>query len=181
MLYFAYGSNLDPQQMKERCPDSVVVGMASLQNYRIGFPRFSNRWGGGTASIQLAHGESMWGVVYELSDADLEKLDGFEGYVGEDDQHNAHDRVHVTLELERPDDGSIPRKVRAWTYVARPAHPAAPSARYLERILTGARHHRLPEEYLAWLATIEPASEEAPPEAEDAPPEGEEAPPAGSG
>jgi gamma-glutamylcyclotransferase (GGCT)/AIG2-like uncharacterized protein YtfP len=155
MLYFAYGSNLDPTQMKERCPDSSVVGLASLANYRPGFPRYSNRWGGGTASIQLAHGQTMWGVLYELSDADLEKLDRVEGFVAEGDQHNAHDREHVTVELVRPDDGSIPRKVRAWTYVARPARPAPPSRRYLARLLAGARHHRLPEEYVVWLESIE--------------------------
>jgi len=116
MLYFAYGSNLDPAQMRERCPESTVVGLASLADYRISFPRYSNRWGGGTASIQLAHGETAWGVLYELTDEDLAKLDGFEGFVGEDDQHNAHNREHVTVELVRPDDGSIPRKVRAWTW-----------------------------------------------------------------
>jgi hypothetical protein len=166
MLYFAYGSNLDPGQMKERCPGSSVVGLAMLADYRLGFPRFSNRWGGGTASIQLAHGDVLYGVLYELTDADLAALDAFEGFVREGDQHNAHDREHVTLSLVRPDDGSIPRKVRAWAYVARPAHPSPPSARYLERILAGARHHKLPEEYVARLTQIAPAAEDAgvPPE-----------------
>lgn len=164
MLYFAYGSNLDPEQMKERCPGSSVVGLAALHDYRIAFPRFSNRWGGGSASLQLAHGEIMYGVLYELTDDDLAKLDAIEGFVGPGDQHNAHDREHVTLELERPDDGSIPRRVRAWAYVARPAHPAPPSARYLERIRAGARHHRLPEEYIARLEAIEPGPEDVPAE-----------------
>jgi hypothetical protein len=159
LLYFAYGSNLDPEQMKERCPGCQVVGLASLSDYRIAFPRFSNRWGGGSASIQLAHGEVMYGALYDLTEDDLAKLDTFEGFVGAGDQHNAHDREHVTLELTRPDDGSIPRKVRAWTYIARPAHPAPPSARYLDRILAGAKHHRLPEEYVARLKEIETGSE----------------------
>jgi cation transport regulator ChaC len=155
MLYFAYGSNLDPEQMKQRCPESGVVGLASLADHRVAFPRFSNDWGGGTAGVQLAHGQTTWGVLYELSDADLGRLDEYEGFVAEGDQHNHYDREHVTVELVRPDDGSIPRKVRAWTYVARQAHPAPPSRRYLDAMLTGARHHRLPEEYVAWLETIE--------------------------
>jgi hypothetical protein len=86
-------------------------------------------------------------------------LDGFEGFVAAGDQHNAHDREHVTVELVRPDDGSIPRKVRAWAYLARTAHPAPPSPRYLETILRGARHHRLPEEYVAMLGEIETGEE----------------------
>jgi Gamma-glutamyl cyclotransferase, AIG2-like len=171
MLYFAYGSNLDPEQMRERCPNHVVVGLASLQEYRIGFPRFSNRWGGGTAGLQLAHGKVMWGVLYELTDDDLAKLDEYEGFIVDGDQHNAHDREHVTLELVRPDDGSIPRKVRAWAYVARPAHPAVPSRRYLDCILAGARHHRLPEEYIAELTLIETAEATGPPGTDLAAPE----------
>jgi gamma-glutamylcyclotransferase (GGCT)/AIG2-like uncharacterized protein YtfP len=159
MLYFAYGSNLDPEQMKQHCPQSVVVGLASLTDYRMTFPRFSNRWGGGTAGIQLSHGEIVWGVVYELTDSDLASLDEYEGYVAEGDQHNVHDREHVTLELVRPDDGSIPRKLRAWTYVARTAHPAAPSRRYMDGVIGGARHHRLPEEYIAGLLQIETGEE----------------------
>jgi gamma-glutamylcyclotransferase (GGCT)/AIG2-like uncharacterized protein YtfP len=157
MLYFAYGSNLDPEQMKSRCPESQVVGLASLDDYRVTFPRFSNDWGGGTASIHLAHGKKVWGVLYELSDGDLQKLDEYEGYVGPQDQHNVHDREHVTVGLERPDDGSIPRRVRAWTYIARPAHAAPPSEKYKAAMMTGATHHRLPEEYVAMLRELETA------------------------
>jgi hypothetical protein len=161
MLYFAYGSNLDPAQMKRRCPDSTVVGLASLADHRVAFPRYSNDWGGGTASIQLAHGGTTWGVLYEVGDADFARLDDYEGFVADGDQHNHYDREHVTVELVRPDDGSIPRKVRARTYVARPAHPAPPSRRYLDTMLAGARHHRLPEEYVAWLESIETGPEDA--------------------
>lgn len=161
MLYFAYGSHLDPKQMRRHCPEAQVVGLASLEDYRLDFPRFSNDWGGGTASIQLAHGETMWGVVYELTDADIESLDKYEGFLGEGNQHNEHDREHVTLELVRADDGSIPRRVRAWTHIARPAHAAPPSAQYKECMLNGARHHQLPEDYIAQIREIEAASETA--------------------
>lgn len=33
-LYFAYGSNLSPQQMARRCPDSIFLGKATLPGYR---------------------------------------------------------------------------------------------------------------------------------------------------
>lgn len=161
MLYFAYGSHLDPEQMKRHCPDAKVVGMASLDDYQVGFPRFSNDWGGGTASLHLAHGEVMWGVVYKLSDGDLANLDTYEGYLGPGDQHNEHDREHVTLELVRADDGSIPRRVRAWTHIARPAHAAPPSAKYKACMVAGAQHHQLPEEYTSLLKEIEAAPEES--------------------
>lgn len=33
-LYFAYGSNLSPEQMAHRCPDSIFLGKATLCGYR---------------------------------------------------------------------------------------------------------------------------------------------------
>ena len=160
MLYFAYGSHMDPEQMRRHCPNAEVVGIASLDDYRLDFPRFSNDWGGGTASIHLAHGEKMWGVVFELTESDLESLDKYEGYLGPDNQHNVHDREHVTLELTRADDGSIPRRVRAWTHIARPAHASPPSAKYKECMLSGATAHNLPEDYVSMLKEIEAAAVE---------------------
>jgi gamma-glutamylcyclotransferase len=152
MHYFSYGSNLNPEQMRGRCPDHKVVGMAALHEHRLAFPLTSHDWGGGVASVVPSHGTTVWGIVYDLSERDLAELDRYEGYRGPDDQHNLYDRQTVFVELTRPEDGSIPRRVRAWCYFARPSNPAAPSRRYLDAVLAGARHHRLPEEYVAALA-----------------------------
>jgi len=160
MLYFAYGSNLDPEQMKSRCPSHRVVGLAELKEHRLVFPLFSQRWGGGVASVQPAHGASVWGMLYELTDADLAALDAIEGFVGPGNQHNVYDRESISVDLARADDGSFPRRVRAAIYLARPSNPSPPSPRYLETMLRGARHHRLPEEYITRLAAVPVRAEE---------------------
>jgi len=152
MLYFAYGSNLDPQQMTRRCPGATVVGVAELKDHRLTFPLTSHDWGGGVASVSVAHGASVWGVVYELTAEDLASLDGYEHYVGPANQHNLYDRETVSVQLVRADDGSFPRRLHAWIYLARSANPAPPSRRYMEAVLSGARHHRLPAEYVTRLA-----------------------------
>jgi gamma-glutamylcyclotransferase (GGCT)/AIG2-like uncharacterized protein YtfP len=154
MLYFAYGSNLDPEQMRSRCPESSVVGLAALRNYRLIFPLPSERWGGGVSSVQPAHGQVVWGALYELTDGDMASLDGWEGFRAAGDQHNLYDREQVSVDLVRADDGSFPRRVRAWIYVARPSNPTPPSRRYLDALLRGARHHRLPDDYVAGLAAV---------------------------
>ena len=156
MLYFAYGSNLNPEQMTRRCPDHKVVGLAVLRDHRLAFPLTSHDWGGGVASVQPMHGHSVWGVVYDLSERDLASLDGYEGFRGPGDQHNLYDRDAAFVDLIRPDDGSIPRRIRAIVYVARPSNPAPPSKRYLETVLHGARQHHLPDDYVAALETIAP-------------------------
>lgn len=152
MLYFAYGSNLDPEQMRKRCPGHHVVGLAELRDHRVTFPLTSHDWGGGVAGLAVAHGESVWGVVYELTPEDLAALDRYEHFVGPGNQHNLYDRETVSVQLVRADDGSFPRRLRPWTYLPRSANPSPPSRRYLDAIVEGARHHRLPDDYVARLA-----------------------------
>jgi gamma-glutamylcyclotransferase (GGCT)/AIG2-like uncharacterized protein YtfP len=155
VLYFAYASNLAPRQMHERSPGHTVVGVAAFPDHRIEFRGRSERWDGATATPVLSHGARVWGVVYEVSEADLQALDQFEGFQGPGDQHNIYDRQWITVDLERPLDGSVPRRVRTHSYFIHHGGPGRPSRRYLETILEGARHHRLPEEYIEKLARTE--------------------------
>ena len=157
MLYFAYGSNLDPDQMRVRAPDARVVGLGLLRDYRLTFPLRSLSWGGGAAGVTHAHGGEVWGVLYELSDSDLASLDAHEGWHGAGNHHNTYDRDLATVDLTRPDDGSVPRRVRATTYFARNLNPTPPTREYLDAMLRGARHHHLPPEYIEWMVTIEVA------------------------
>ncbi len=79
VLYFAYGSNLDPEQMASRCPSARAAFPAQLADHRLDFTYFSTRWSGGSADVVRHFGESVWGIVYELDPADLPRLDRFEG------------------------------------------------------------------------------------------------------
>ncbi len=151
MLYFAFGSNLNPEQMAQRCPGHNVVGLAALRDHRLVFPLTSNTWGGGVAGVTVAHGSTVWGMVYDLTDAHVAALDEYEGFRGEGSQHNLYERERVWVELTRPDDDSIPRRVRAEYYVPRVSNASPPSRRYLDTILAGARAHRLPDEYVALI------------------------------
>ena len=161
MLYFAYGSNLDPDQMRERCPGHRAVGMVRLRDHKLIFPRFSPDWGGGVASLQLSHGKDLWGMVYELTDEDLKVLDAREGFHTPADANNRYEREPIWVELVRPEDGSVPRRVRAWTYLARLANPSLPSRRYMDTVIKGARAHRLPDDYIAALGRLPVLAEEA--------------------
>ena len=155
MLYFAYGSHLDPDRMREMAPDVRVVGLAALHDHRLTFPLHSERWGGGTAGVTHAHGVTVWGVVYELDDAAVAALDAAEGWKGPGDHHSLVDRELATVEVIRTDDGSVPRRVRAVAYFARTLNPTPPSRRYVDTLIKGARHHRLPPEYIDQLRALE--------------------------
>ena len=72
ILYFAYGSNLNIEQMKRRCPDSVGISAAELSDYKLVERTY--------ADIEAAAGECVHGVLYRISEQDLANLDRYEGY-----------------------------------------------------------------------------------------------------
>jgi gamma-glutamyl AIG2-like cyclotransferase len=78
-LVFAYGSNLDDDQMRRRCPSSSPVGTASLPGYALAFGGHSNGWGGAVATLVRRRRAQTPGVVWWVADRDLDRLDGFEG------------------------------------------------------------------------------------------------------
>ena len=79
-FYFAYGSNMDEKQMKERCPNSKRIGKGILADHKIGFTRFSKKRDSAVADILVSTGDLVWGIIYELTENDLAKLDVVEGH-----------------------------------------------------------------------------------------------------
>jgi hypothetical protein len=62
MLYFAYGSNMDPDQMMERCPDAKLNGLGYLPDHILCFPRRSKNRGCGVSSVtsKIGHDLGEW-------------------------------------------------------------------------------------------------------------------------
>ena len=59
-LYFAYGSNINLDQMAYRCPDASVVGPVTLENYELLFRR------GGFATLAPTEGETVTGLLWSI-------------------------------------------------------------------------------------------------------------------
>jgi len=147
VLYFAYGSNLSLRQMRARCPSAITEGRAGLTDHRLDFVQPHDGWGGGVAGIVSATGERVPGVVYRLSEDDLERLDGFEPV-----DSARYQRIEVAVQTEIGDARLC------WTYVGRvfPEAPYTPSSRYLETLIEGAREHGLEPSYIADLERRRP-------------------------
>jgi len=76
-LYIAYGSNLNLEQMANRCPTAKVVGASKINNYRLLF-RGANA--GAVATIEHHKGASVPVLVWEITPADETALDRYEGW-----------------------------------------------------------------------------------------------------
>ena len=73
MLYVAYGSNLNKEQMMSRCTESSVFGTAVIPNYRLLFRR-------GVLTIEPANGCEVPVAVWSVTGGDIASLDRYEGY-----------------------------------------------------------------------------------------------------
>ena len=75
--YLAYGSNLNMEQMKYRCPGAVPLGTAELEGYRL---MFKGSKTGSYLTIEEAPGYKVPVGVWEVSEMDEKSLDRYEGY-----------------------------------------------------------------------------------------------------
>jgi len=145
-LYFAYGSNLRAAQMRRLCPGHQYLGRARLDGYRLAFTLPDEEWQGGVADVIISSGDTVWGALYRLREADLVALDAYEGFdpAGPSEANEyVRRRIMVSAESEH-------RDVEAWCYFVRaPRGYVAPSERYCDALIEGARERGLPADYVA--------------------------------
>jgi gamma-glutamylcyclotransferase (GGCT)/AIG2-like uncharacterized protein YtfP len=125
-LVFAYGSNLDGRQMRERCPSARRAGKAELRGFRVGFAGWSGAWRGAVATLLDAPGHRVQGTLWRMDDDDMDMLDLYEGV--------PRQYGRIAVPVRRTSGKKKGRKAHAWTYVQPPRQPALPSRDYLVRI-----------------------------------------------
>ena len=76
-LYIAYGSNLNIEQMMQRCPTAKVVGAATLHNRKL---LFRGGHGNAVATVEPCRGGSVPVLIWEIAPADEAALDRYEGW-----------------------------------------------------------------------------------------------------
>jgi hypothetical protein len=154
MIYFAYGTDMNPAQMAERSPGHRTMGVARLRGHRLIFPRFSRTWGCASASIEPSPNDAVFGVLYDVPHDDIPILHHHQGYDPDGPlELNRHTLREVNV-LRM--GGSEP--VKAITYVATPDAPdALPSKAYMNTVIDGARYHGLPRAYLVLLQAVKTA------------------------
>ncbi|TVR26077.1 MAG: gamma-glutamylcyclotransferase [Balneolaceae bacterium] len=137
MNYFAYGSNMSLQRLRERLPDAEYLGSHTLINHDLRFHKIGQDGSGKCDAFYTRNPDDyILGVLYEISVSDKRTLDNKEGLgYGYSDKN-------VTLF-----DGSG-RKTEAFTYFATGVDPSLkPFSWYKQHVLKGAREASFPESY----------------------------------
>lgn len=138
-LYAAYGSNMDPAQMKVRCPHSPMAGTGWLLSWRMTFGGEEYGPEGALCTIVEDPESQVFVVLYDVTDADASQLDRWEG--GELGLHKKlRLRVHTLQGSEL-----------AWLYVLDAYEGGLPSARYLGMLADAAERAGAPDDYVREL------------------------------
>lgn len=138
-LYAAYGSNMNPAQMAERCPHSPLRGTGWLQGWRLTFGGEDIGWEGALGMVVEDADHRVFVALYELSEADEHQLDQWDG-ASLDYYRKAKVRVSTG-------DGDV----LAWLYVLNAYEGGLPGARYLGIMAEAAEAAGAPEDYVKSL------------------------------
>ncbi len=139
--YAAYGSNMDPEQMLERCPHSPAAGTGWLNGWRLSFGGEDHGWDGALPMVVPDKDAQVFVALYEISDADLAALDYWESA-----DTGLYNRIRLRV-------STLDGDVLAWVYILDGYEGGLPSARAIGLIADAAEAAGAPDEYVADLRT----------------------------
>lgn len=137
MLYAAYGSNLDPSQMAERCPHSPLRVVGWLTGWRITFG--GEGWDGALPTLAEDEGGAVFVGLYDLTPADETALDTWESA-----DTGLYRKVKIRV-------ATLDGEQAAWAYVLNDFEGGMPSARTLGILADAAEVAGAPSDYVAAL------------------------------
>lgn len=122
ILYIAYGSNLNIEQMSSRCPYATPIGNAVLKDYQL---LFRGGWGGSVATVEPKEGSSVPVLIWEITPRCEDALDRYEGWP------RLYRKETVGVEFGG-------KTIEAMVYVMDERHPlGSPNQGYLNTIKEG--------------------------------------------
>jgi gamma-glutamylcyclotransferase (GGCT)/AIG2-like uncharacterized protein YtfP len=135
-LYAAYGGNMDPALMAERCPHSPQQGTGWLEGWRLTFGGEDIGWEGPLATVVEDVAERVFVVLYEISHLDERSLDRWDGVT-----LGYFRKTRVRVE-------TLDGDAAAWLYVLNAYEGGLPSERYLAMLADAAEKAGAPADYV---------------------------------
>jgi cation transport regulator ChaC len=153
--YFAYGSNMDKEDLDKWCekqPSSpkikfLSVSPAKLNGFKLSFNYFSTSRHAGAANLMKAEDSRVYGLLIEIEDGDLQILRDKEGYP------KYYDEIPVKVEKF---NGAVVQNVKTYKVVSSRETPShqPPTESYLQLIIKSARKYQFPDEYISTLESV---------------------------
>ena len=126
--YLAYGSNLNVEQMKRRCPNAIKIGTTYINDYKLEFRYY--------LTIVRSIGSKVPVGIWQVDENDEASLDIYEGYP------SFYRKEYIEITFDN-------KKVNALVYIMNDVREKCkPSDVYLETCRQGYRDFDLDVSYL---------------------------------
>ena len=135
--YFAYGSNINLNQMERRCPNATVVEPVVLPDHELLFR--GNSSGCGVATIRPKEGSQVHGLLWRITERCEKSLDIYEGFP------HLYTKAPVTVQNSKGE------RISVMAYIMteeRQLVPVPPSIGYYDGIEEGFKQNGLPRSEL---------------------------------
>ena len=126
-IYIAYGSNMNKEQMKKRCPNAIPIGKGILKNYKLVFR--------GVADVIKSTGDEVPIAVWKITEECEKALDRYEGFP------HMYRKENVTIEIEG-------KEIEGMVYIMNRGNIAPPNYYYYNVINEGYKDFKISTETL---------------------------------
>jgi len=134
VIYAAYGSNLDPEQMSTRCPHSPTRGTGWLPGWRLTFG--GDGWDAALPTLAEDAASQVFVGLYDVPSGDEQALDSWESA-----DTGLYHKITVRV-------ATLNGELAAWVYVLNDFEGGLPSARTLGILADAAQIAGAPQDYL---------------------------------
>lgn len=137
--YFAFGSNVDLDRIRKRCPSAQSLTTGKLEDYKLVFNMMGNKEegkGGGIANIEESIGDYVLGALYRIDKQELQELNVLE---------QSMNYSVETMDIIVTEDYSIDATV----YISheKSSERYAPTKSYRNFIIKGMESNKFPDDY----------------------------------
>lgn len=146
MKYFAYGSNMLTERLEARVRGARFLGIARVHGRRLVFhKRSSDESGKCNLPESESNSDAAYGVLFDVPDSQRSVLDRAEGL----------GNGYKIAPIEVLDSGSLPVSATGYFATADAIDPRlVPYDWYHSLVVSGARQHGLPPDYIASIVAV---------------------------
>ena len=144
---------MDPSQLNNKKIKMRNPRVAKLERYQFAFTKKSN-WDSklsqasrinGKANISENNDSIVWGILLDLTESEVEKMDDSEG------TGSGH---YFRKSVEVITDSGIVKAITYGAHDDKLIHKTTPLEWYLNHVLDGAKYHNLPEDYIESIQAL---------------------------
>jgi len=145
MYLLIYCEWLDSELVYKSLPDAKLIGKVTLKNFKVAFSSFTEdvsdeiMYGG--CHLEADPGNTLYGVLYEITNDELAKLDKLTRV----DQGRYEKKYLAVLDESGKSYDAVAHSIK------NPKGKSLPSKDYLDHMIKGAKEHSFPNFYIAQL------------------------------